>query len=582
MSAGKESSASGSVEDKEHSGSRRRRRGLVIGLLVVVVAVLLVILVPVGVLVIGRKHGPSSTATGDSTPTSGATNGGFTSAGSTSAVSTNPIGYGGKFQVPPSAKGTRLDPATWYDRRDFNLTYTNQTSGGLPVMGLNATWDDSARANPTVPALNEPWDYDRRPMRGVNLGGWLVLEPFITPSFFSSYPFRDGIVDEYTLSKKLGSNATSFLETHYSGFVEESTFAEIAAAGLDHVRIPYPYWAVAPNTTLPYVPYVSWRYLLRSIEWARKYGLRVNLDLHTVPGGQNGWNHSGRQGVIQWLLGTTGEYNGNLTLAIHKQLSIFFSQPRYKNVIQLYGLVNEPNMMVLQPTTVIDWTKQAYEVVRSNGFTKTIVFGEGFYGLSSWVGIFPNATYPGMMMDAHQYLIFNAGQIAQSHTGKLQFACSGWATQINMSMSPATGFGPTMVGEWGNADTDCALYLNNVGTGSRWMGDFEPDPSKPATAVLTQSCPQPGSCVCDPANAAPSNYTAAYRNFLLSFAEAQMETFEFGRGFYFWTWDTENATQWSYKKGRGAGILPQTAYRRNFTCAQAVPDYHSLGLPETF
>jgi len=31
----------------------------------------------------------------------------------------------------------------------------------------------------------------------------------------------------------------------------------------------------------------------KAIEWCRKYGLRVNLDLHAVPGAQNPWNHSG-------------------------------------------------------------------------------------------------------------------------------------------------------------------------------------------------------------------------------------------------------------------------------------------------
>jgi glucan 1,3-beta-glucosidase len=36
--------------------------------------------------------------------------------------------------VPPSAKGTVLDPSTWLDTTDFNLTYTNATVGGLSVM----------------------------------------------------------------------------------------------------------------------------------------------------------------------------------------------------------------------------------------------------------------------------------------------------------------------------------------------------------------------------------------------------------------------------------------------------------------
>ena len=67
-------------------------------------------------------------------------------------------------------------------------------------------------------------------------------------------------------------------------------------AGFDHVRIAFPYWTVANvNSDDPYVEKVSWRYLLRGIEWAREFGLRINLCLHTAPGSQNGFTYRYRQ-----------------------------------------------------------------------------------------------------------------------------------------------------------------------------------------------------------------------------------------------------------------------------------------------
>jgi glucan 1,3-beta-glucosidase len=42
------------------------------------------------------------------------------------------------------------------------------------------------------------------------------------------------------------------------------------------------------------------RYFLKAIEWARKYGIRINLDLHTAPGSHNGYNHSGMLGPLGW------------------------------------------------------------------------------------------------------------------------------------------------------------------------------------------------------------------------------------------------------------------------------------------
>jgi glucan 1,3-beta-glucosidase len=140
--------------------------------------------------------------------------------GGSSAPSTG-IGSIAPSSIPAGAPSW-LDPYDWADTTDFNITYTNDTVGDLPIMGLNSTWDDSAAANPYVPALNAAWgNYSSRPARGVNLGGWLSIEPFITPSLFNSYAAGLGIIDEYTLCRHLGPNCAATLESHYSTFVTE-------------------------------------------------------------------------------------------------------------------------------------------------------------------------------------------------------------------------------------------------------------------------------------------------------------------------------------------------------------------------
>ena len=382
------------------------------------------VLVPVGVLVIGKNQSSASTA-----PAAGST--------TTPPPNTNLNGVS-QSAIPTSAKGTILDPFTWYDTTDFNITYTNATVGGLPVMGLNATWDDTTSANSKVLPLNQSWQYGTVPIRGVNIGGWLSLEPFITPSLFDSYDSKLNIVDEYTLTQHLGpTTAAQTLEKHYATFVTEQTFAAVAAAGLDHVRIPYSYWAVTTYPGDPYVPKISWRYLLRGIEWARKHGLRVNLDLHAVPGSQNGWNHSGRQGSIGWLNGTDGDLNAQRSLDIHSQLSLFFAQPRYKNVVTIYGLVNEPKMISLPVAAVVGWTSNATSIVRQNGITAKVAFGDGFLGLPNWKGQLTGVE--DLVLDVHQYVIFNTGQLAFTHQAKIQFACTGWAAQMTASIDVATG-----------------------------------------------------------------------------------------------------------------------------------------------
>ena len=84
-------------------------------------------------------------------------------------------------------------------------------------------------------------------IRGVNIGGWLVLEPWITPSIFDNAnrgrPQND-IVDEYTLGEKLGSqNALNILRNHWDTFVTWQDFNKIKQSGFNVVRIPVGYWA---------------------------------------------------------------------------------------------------------------------------------------------------------------------------------------------------------------------------------------------------------------------------------------------------------------------------------------------------
>ena len=475
--------------------------------------------------------------------------------------------------IPSAHRGTDLDPSTWLTTSDFNCTFTAATVGSLPVMGLFTSYNDSTRANPSTPPLNEPWgSYATRPARGVNLGGWLSIEPFITPSLFAPH-VNASVVDEYTLCAELGSSAAAVLEEHYATFVTEADFAAMAAAGLDHVRIPFSYWAVETYDAddAAYVARVSWRYLLRAIEWARKHGLRVKLDVHGLPGSQNGWNHSGRAGDANWIQGPDGDLNRARSLEMHDKLSKFFAQPRYQNIIAFYGQANEPGHDVPK-ADVIAWTAEVHDLVSANGITATQVFGEAFQGLTSWQGELQGYN-DSLAIDAHQYLIFAPGLLAQPHADKIAFVCSALAEQSTLSFSTDTGFGPTIIGEWSQADTDCTGFLNGVGDGARWDGTYS-DSDGPGCPAADDTCS------CEKANEDPGGYSDEYKLWLRTFAEAQMDAYELGWGWFYWTWRTEDAAGWSYVHGLEHGFMPELAYERAFACGDAVPDFG--GLPEWY
>lgn len=137
-----------------------------------------------------------------------------------------------------------------------------------------------ARAKPLsrLEARDLSFDYNNQKVRGVNLGGWLVTEPWITPSLYERA--GDGAIDEYTLCQTLGKDAAlSLLSAHWASWITAGDLSNIAAAGLNHVRIPIGYWSVAPLDGDPYVQ-GALDYLDQAIGWAGNAGLKVIIDLH--------------------------------------------------------------------------------------------------------------------------------------------------------------------------------------------------------------------------------------------------------------------------------------------------------------
>lgn len=96
----------------------------------------------------------------------------------------------------------------------------------------------------------------------------------------------------------------------------------------------------------------QYSYFLKAIKWARKYGLRINLDLHALPGSQNGWNHSGRLGTVGFLNGPMGYANAQRSLDYMRIFAEFISQSQYQDVVTIFGIINEPQASVYGQETL--------------------------------------------------------------------------------------------------------------------------------------------------------------------------------------------------------------------------------------
>lgn len=92
-------------------------------------------------------------------------------------------------------------------------------------------------------------------IRGVNLGGWMVLEPWITPSLF--YQFLGGnetavAMDHYSFCAVLGAKeGNKQLKRHWETWVTEDIIRELVESGaVNSLRLP-----VGDFMFQPYGPY---------------------------------------------------------------------------------------------------------------------------------------------------------------------------------------------------------------------------------------------------------------------------------------------------------------------------------------
>ena len=130
-------------------------------------------------------------------------------------------------------------------------------------------------------------------IKGVNLGNWLVLEKWMSPALF----YGTDAQDEYDLPRMLSKEVyEARIRVHRSEYISEGDFIRIRAMGLNTVRIPIPYFIF--GDVAPYIGCIE--ELDKAFSWANRYGLKILIDLHTVPGGQNGFDNGGISGVCKW------------------------------------------------------------------------------------------------------------------------------------------------------------------------------------------------------------------------------------------------------------------------------------------
>lgn len=230
-------------------------------------------------------------------------------------------------------------------------------------------------------------------LRGVNLGGWLVLEHLSTSHIFEGVFPRD----ETTFIEKLGERGKQVLRDHHNSYIKEDDFKWLADHGINAIRIPVPYWVFGDIE-----PYVS---SIKTLDWAmdmaKKYKLQVLLDLHTAPGSQNGQDHSGKSGTVRWH---TEPGNITRTVEVVERLAL-----RYGKYPNLWGieLLNEPHIDI--PLDILGaYYKLAYEKVRAVCDASVMIVMHDGFRPEKWGRFFAQNDFENIALDLHLYQVFAA------------------------------------------------------------------------------------------------------------------------------------------------------------------------------
>jgi len=405
----------------------------------------------------------------------------------------------------------------------------------LSLIALSLSGALAAPAVSTSQRLEKRFQYGQDKVRGVNLGGWLVLEPWITPSLWEGFDpnSESSPVDEFHLMQAWGNDAQSKMEAHWSSWYTQNDFNNIAKAGLNLVRIPIGYWAFHKNDGDSYVQGQA-AYLDQAIGWARSAGLKVWVDLHGAPGSQNGFDNSGTRGNVGWQQGDTIAQ----TLAVLKTISQKYGSQSYQDVVVGIELLNEPLGPALDMGKLTQFYKDGFGQQRDVS-DNVIVIEDAFQNPSYWNGLLNGNN--NVLVDHHHYQVFSEDQVKASPQQQVQIACGNGASEI----SGADKW--VVVGEWSSAMTDCATWLNGFGRGARYDGSYQ------SSYV--------GSC--SPKNDF-SQWDDSMKTNTRKFIEAQLDAFETQQGWIYWTWKTEGAAEWDMQLQINNGIFPQPLTSRQY------------------
>ena len=236
------------------------------------------------------------------------------------------------------------------------------------------------------------------PLRGVNLGGWFIIEKWMSPLTSDSEP--DTFTVMQTLDSRFGvATEQSLINSYQQHWITTPDLDNIRNLGFNLIRVPVWY---GQFYDLNNISNSGWRAdAFNELDWvvsaAGERGIYTIIDMHGVVGGQSRSDDTGRAGQNLYWTDSGAQANTSfmwMKIAEHYQGN--------SNVAG-YDLINEP---MHAPNTSAVWTafNNLYNSVRSADPDHMIIM-EGTFGNWNWSMLPPPSQFgwTNVMYEMHSY-----------------------------------------------------------------------------------------------------------------------------------------------------------------------------------
>ncbi len=317
-------------------------------------------------------------------------------------------------------------------------------------------------------------DGKRVALNGISFGNYLVQEGWLSVNSLGvkynadgSYAKinEDGIIEEYEetyqseIDEALKNNENLTAEqidelwqVYYDNFITEDDYRRVKEIGFNAIRLPMYYRNFLTGDDKLVLKENAFELLDRFLENCKKYSLYAVLDMHGVPGGQNGYEHSGTRTTEFW----DNETYITEMCDLWRTIALRYSTERSDlyDTIACYDLINEPEDKNTNETETKQFAVQdrMYKAIREVDKEHMIsIAGCWFFNK------FPSPEKFGWENVMYQIHLYNWNESVISND-LYYFA-------MDLSHSLAAYNVPYMIGEF--------TFFNNEAEWSKWLDEYD-------------------------------------------------------------------------------------------------------------